>query len=208
MTHPTRLVGLPQSFIMSAQGQSILPQLNHNQRQELLVYLLFAVLLLLMALSARIAYQYMLPQPRWVQIGNISEFRQDQPVLVDLGKINVWVINRADRINVFHTKANGYQECKVRLDDDGQTLVDPCWGTHYTFNGIYIQGPPPSRMLDHYAVRVATDGTLAIETTQPILGMSFEQFWDECAARVNAPTWQNTWTWLQFCPIEEITPLD
>lgn len=179
-------------------------------RQELLTYIFFAALLLLIALSAKAAYQYTLPQPQWIKVGNIADFRQDQPVLIDLGKMNVWVVNREDRINVFNPLSyHRVVRCTVYWDREQQVLVEPCLGAKYTLNGIYADGgPPPLRMLDRYTVRVAADGTLSIETTKPILGMTFDQLVEICSTRTRVSTGKGLWGWLPNCPFHEILPTE
>jgi hypothetical protein len=111
--HPPKLAGSNQSCALAAQSQAVLPHLSRAQRQELLAYLLLSALILLLAMGAVVVYEYAIPQPYWVKLGNVEQFKPRQPTRVIVDRANVWVVNTGQDFLVFHSVPNDLTKCHI-----------------------------------------------------------------------------------------------
>lgn len=174
------------------------------QRQETLVYLLLTVLLLFTILSARIAYQYMLPQPHWINLGNTADFPPGQPIRIATESRILWVIQQETGFLVLNAVPNDQAKCPVYWEAERGHFADPCRGSRYSIHGLFWEGPAPTRSLDAYPTQIDANGELSVDVTKPILGQHWQYFQEQCAALGSALYPVRDHQWLQECDINRI----
>lgn len=163
---------------------------EHSQWQERLAYLLFGLLALMLALFATLAYQYAIPQERWITLGNTTQFpiAEPQPIAINVAPnntIRLWVVNTGTEFIVLDAMPNDKPNYRVAWEGASyppyQWYTHPIRGTRYTKLGLYTHsGPPPKRSLDRYPVSINTAGELTINIGKPIFGPTTAQLPQEC----------------------------
>lgn len=185
---------------MVAQENIHLPQLHQGHRQELLAYLLIGMLLLLMALSAKVAYQYALPPAQWINLGSATQYPINQPRAVAVQGTTVWVVNTGTEFLALDPISRAHMECAVVWEEAWQRFVDGCIGVRYTMTGYYsFDGPPTTRSLDRYPTKIDRRGNLLIDPTQPIEGKSIPELYQLCREQPEASRQEQGVQWVEFC---------
>lgn len=118
------------------------------------------------------------PMPKSLVIGKLSDY--DKPGYYDkFADRKVLVARLSDRL-VAMSSICTHKRCSLRLkDDDSTQLFCKCHKGVYDEQGIPRAGPPKMSLV-RYALSVADDGTITVDTTR-----SFdEKKWDDAAAYV------------------------
>ena len=150
------------------------PAPNRSRRQEVAVYAFTAALLLLLLTTIGLAFQYTLPAPNWVQLGSLADFPPSAtPYRIARQHSIVYVVNLGEELQILDVKAPHQWGCRILWDESNHRFDDPCLGTKYALDGIYVYGPS-ARSMDHYAYRII-DGNVWADMTNKLLG-------DSCAA--------------------------
>lgn len=150
------------------------PAPNRSRCQEVAVYAFAAALLLLLLTTIGLAFQYILPASNIVRLGNLADFPPSaMPYRIATQQAIVYVVNVGEELQILVAQDPHRWGCRILWDKSNHRFDDPCLGSKYALDGIYVQGPAP-RGMDHYASRII-DGNVWVDVTKKTLG-------DRCAA--------------------------
>lgn len=156
------------------QAAGAFPAPNRARRQEVAIYVFMAVLLFLLATGVGLAFQYTLPAPNLVRLGSLANFPPNAtPYRIATQQAIVYVVNAGKELQILAAQDPHRWGCRILWDKSNHRFEDPCLGSKYALDGIYVFGPSP-RGMDHYAYRII-DGKLWVDMTNKLLG-------DGCAA--------------------------
>lgn len=147
------------------------PPLN---RRELAYYLLFGSLGLAGLLVVGLLVWFVMPQPEFVALGEVSEFVPgDQPYRVYAGDKALWVVNLGGELRVYDGVTPS-RICRYIWVSVNNRFEDPCCGSKFTLAGEYISGPA-TRNLDQYTP-IIRDSLLTINLLEPVAGAPREAY--------------------------------
>lgn len=150
------------------------PALHRSRRQEVAIYAFTAALLLLLVTTIGLAFQYILPASNWVQLGRLADFPPNAtPYRIAKQQVIVYVVNTGKELQILAAQDPHRWGCRLLWDKSNHRFDDPCLGSKYALDGIYVYGPSP-RSMDRYAYRII-DGNVWVDVINKLLG-------DGCAA--------------------------
>ena len=150
------------------------PALHRSRRQEVAIYAFTTALLLLLVTAIGLAFQYTLPAPNGVQLGSLADFPPSAtPYRIARQHPIVYVVNAGEELQILASQDPHRWGCRILWDRSNHRFDDPCLGSKYALDGIYILGPSP-RGMDHYAYRII-NGNVWADVTKKMLG-------DRCSA--------------------------
>jgi len=133
-----------------------------------------AALLLLLVTAIGLAFQYTLPVPKLVRLGSLADFPPSPtPYRVAKQHPIVYVVNTGKALQILDVQDPHRWGCRILWDESNHRFDDPCLGSKYALDGIYVYGPS-ARSMDYYAYRII-DGNVWANMTNKLLG-------DSCAA--------------------------
>ena len=145
-------------------------------RREFSYYLLFAVLILFLILTAALSLLYALPRPNItmtrVPIGESSDFpSMERPYPVRVEETSLFIVRTEtgwlalDRRTPISWSNNG---CLFAWTEANGSFVVPCYGSKFTLNGRLLEGPA-TQDLNQYPI-TERSGELFVDLTTLIQG--------------------------------------
>jgi len=86
---------------------------------------------------------------RVIKIGPVESLRVGQAVLVEHGKLPIWVVRTAEDTWVGLSGVCTHLHCVLTWDADQQILGCPCHEGSFDLNGNVRSGPPPQPLKRH-----------------------------------------------------------
>ncbi len=139
-------------------------------RREWLYYTFFSAigLCVLLALAGMIWAAY--PRPEVVSLGPLSQFPPQSPpyapYVVRTDKATLYIINIGTDLIVLDGRSTTENRCNVKWVPTNDRYEDPCCGSKFTLEGVYITGRA-TRDLDRYGYTIKND---EVWTSYPTLG--------------------------------------
>ncbi len=156
------------------QGRGVFPPIARSKGQEVAIYAFMAAVLLLLVITVGVAFRYSLPSPNVVRLGSLADFPPNaMPYRIATQQAIVYVVNTGKQLQILAAQDPHRWGCRILWDNSNHHFVDPCLGSKYALDGIYVYGPSP-RGMDRYAYRII-DGNVWVDMTNKLLG-------DGCAA--------------------------
>lgn len=109
------------------------------------------------------------PDPDPAPLGSETPGVVIQPPVATVSPIPVYLIRGPEDHFRALLARDPFRGCRVRWREASQEFVDPCHGSRYTAEGIWLEGPSP-RNLDGFGVVVSTEGDVWVDVDQYWMG--------------------------------------